>query len=194
MTNKGKGRLYVFTSNLNTMASVKYFFSIFYFLLHIVSCSAQPPTDRATTQNPEFDKKVASWLNFTVPTISPNDVKKMPDVLLLDARESEEYKVSHIANAVFIGYNHFEKEALKDIPKDKPIVVYCSIGYRSEKIGEKLQKLGFTKVYNLYGSIFEWVNQGNPVVDSQGATTKKVHTFNRNWSKWVDKGKAEKVW
>ncbi len=194
MTDKGKGCLYVFTPNLMTMASVKYFFSLAFFSLYIMSCSAQQPADRAKSQNPEFDKKIASWLNFTVPTVSPTDVKKMSDVLLLDAREKEEYNISHIANAVFIGYNHFEKDVLKDTPKDKPIVVYCSIGYRSEKIGEKLQKMGYTKVYNLYGSIFEWVNQGNLVVDNQGVTTKKVHTFNRSWSKWVDKNKAEKVW
>ncbi len=194
MNNKGKSCVYVFTSNLNTMALIKYLFSGIFFLHTLVSCSAQQPADRANCQNPEFDKKVASWLTFSVPTVSPNNVKKMPDVLLLDAREREEYNVSHIPKAVFIGYNHFEKEALKDVPKDKPIVVYCSIGYRSEKMGEKLQKMGFTKVYNLYGSIFEWVNQGNIIVDNQGITTKKVHTFNRNWSKWVDKGKAEKIW
>ena len=194
MTNKGKGCLSVFTPNLNTMVLIKHFFSTFFFSLLLVSCSAQQPADRATCQNPEFDKKVASWLKFSVPTVSPDDVKKMPDVLLLDAREREEFNISHIPKAVFIGYNHFEKETLKDVPKDKPIVVYCSIGYRSEKMGEKLQKMGFTKVHNLYGSIFEWVNQGNPIVDNQGVTTTKVHTFNRNWSKWVDKGKAEKVW
>jgi rhodanese-related sulfurtransferase len=189
-----KSGLYVFTSNLHTMALIKYFFSVIFFLLLFVSCSAQQPADRATCQNPEFDKKVASWLKFSVPTVSPDDIKKMPDILLLDAREREEFNISHIPKAVFIGYNHFEKNVLKDVPKDKPIVVYCSIGYRSEKMGEKLQKMGFTKVYNLYGSIFEWVNQGNQIVDSQGVSTKKVHTFNRNWSKWVDKGKAEKVW
>ena len=158
------------------------------------SCHAQQPNNRAHSQNPKFDKTIANWLSFTVPTVSPNDVKKMNNTLVLDAREREEYDVSHLPNAVFIGYKNFEKNTLSDIPKDKPIIVYCSIGYRSEKIGEKLQKMGYTKVYNLYGSIFEWVNEGNQVVDNQGNTTKKVHTFNKSWSKWVDDNKAEKVW
>lgn len=162
--------------------------------IKIWSCTAQVPADKARTLNPEFDKKIASWLKFTVPTVSPEGVKKMPNAVLLDARERAEYDVSHLPKAIFIGYNNFEKDVLKDMPKDKPIVVYCSIGYRSEKVGEKLQKMGFTKVYNLYGSIFEWVNQGNQVVDNQGVATKKVHTFNRSWSKWVDKDKAEKVY
>ena len=164
------------------------------FLLGFYSCSAQIPADRARCQNPEFDKKVASYINFSVKTVSPNDVKKMPGALILDAREPAEYNVSHLPNAVNCGYNNFDKKNWEKTPKDTPIVVYCSIGYRSEKVGEKLQKMGFTKVFNLYGSIFEWVNQGNPVVDNQGNATPKVHTYNRSWSKWVEQGKAEKIW
>ena len=167
-------------------------FSVLIFVA--TACNGQQPANRAHCQNPKFDKTVANWLSFTVPTVSPSDVKKMSNTLVLDARERAEYNVSHLPNAVFIGYNNFEKNALANVPKDKPIVVYCSIGYRSEKIGEKLQKMGFTKVHNLYGSIFEWINQGNEVVDSQGVATKKVHAFNKSWSKWVDEGKAEKVW
>jgi rhodanese-related sulfurtransferase len=167
---------------------------VFLSLILTASCNAQEPANRAHCVNPKFDKKVAGMLNFTVPTINPEGVKKLSEVLILDAREKNEYEVSHLPNAVFVGYNNFEKNVLKNIPSDKPIVVYCSIGYRSEKIGEKLQKMGFKNVYNLYGSIFEWVNQDNQVVDNQGVITKKVHTYNRNWSKWVDDGKAEKVW
>lgn len=162
--------------------------------LNVVGCQAQQPKDRAHCQNPDFDKKVASYLNFTVPTINSNIVKNMPNAVLLDARERNEYDVSHIPKALFIGFNTFEKDVIKDIPKDQPIVVYCSIGYRSEKIGEKLLKMGYKKVYNLYGSIFEWVNQGNPVVDNNNMPTLKVHTFNKSWGKWVDKDKVVKVY
>lgn len=172
---------------------IKYCF-IFLLGFQMFGCAAQEPATRAHSTNPDFDKKIATWLSFTIPTVSPQDVKKMPNAVLLDAREPEEYNVSHIPEAVFIGYKKFDKDVMKDIPKDKPLVVYCSIGYRSEKLGEKLQKMGYTKVYNLYGSIFEWVNQGNTVVDNQGKPTKKVHTFNRSWGKWVDEKKVEKVY
>jgi rhodanese-related sulfurtransferase len=171
--------------------------TIFQFLILsfiTTACSGQQPANRAHCQNPKFDKAVATWLSFTIKTVSPDDVKKMPNAVLLDARERTEYDVSHLPKAVFIGYNNFEKNILDNIPKDKPIIVYCSIGYRSEKIGEKLQKMGFKNVYNLYGSIFEWINEGNEVVDNQGNVTHKVHTFNKAWSKWVEETKAEKVW
>src|SRR5690606_42136192 len=53
-----------------------------------------------------------------------------------------------------------------DIPKQSTIVVYCAVGNRAERIGEKLLKAGYKHVYNLYGGIFEWMNQGNPVYTS----------------------------
>ena len=170
----------------------KLFLSII--LLSTLACSAQEPTNRAHCQNPNFDKKVASMISFTVPTINPSDAKKMTNVVYLDARERKEFEVSHLPNAHYIGYDNFDTKTLQNIPKETPIIVYCSIGYRSEKIGEKLLKMGYKNVHNLYGSIFEWINQGNQVVDNQGVTTKKVHTYNKKWSKWLDDEKGEKVW
>jgi hypothetical protein len=66
--------------------------------------------------------------------------------------------------------------------------VYCSVGYRSERIGEKLLKLGYTDVVNLYGGIFEWKNQGLDVYNSSNYPTDSVHTYNKSWGKWLVKG------
>ena len=52
-------------------------------------------------------------------------------------------------------------------------------------------KAGYTNVYNLYGGIFEWKNKNFIVIDSEEKETNKVHTYNRDWSKWLKKG--EKV-
>ena len=46
------------------------------FIFNILSCTAQAPAYRAHTENPDFDKKVASWLYFTVPTINPENVQR----------------------------------------------------------------------------------------------------------------------
>jgi len=61
---------------------------------------------------------------------------------------------------------------------------------RSEKVVEKLEELGYRDVYNLYGGIFEWVNQGYPVVNERNDTTLEVHGFSRIWSVWLDRGKV----
>jgi len=153
------------------------------------------PVDKPTCANPEFDKTIAGMLNFSTPLISVEALKNIQEeVIIFDARKREEFEVSHLKGARYIGYDDFDEARLTGIPKDTKIVVYCSIGYRSEKIGDKLQKLGFSKVYNLYGSLFEWVNRGFEVYDSSGKPVKKVHGYNGKWSKWVDNTEFEKVW
>lgn len=111
--------------------------------------------------------------------------------ILLDAREEKEFNVSHLKDAVYVGYDHFKlKETVAKLPKDKDvkIVVYCSLGIRSETVAHKLIQEGYTNVYNLYGGIFEWKNNNFQVLDTLGNETEKVHTFSKNWSKWLKKG------
>jgi len=66
--------------------------------------------------------------------------------------------------------------------------VYCSLGIRSEDIAEKLKKAGYNNVLNLYGGIFEWKNKDFTVYNSEGTQTEKIHTFSKEWSKWLTKG------
>ena len=121
-----------------------------------------------------------------------NQINKNADIVVLDARELSEYKVSHIEGARNIGYNNFSIELLQDIPKSAEIVVYCSLGVRSEQIGEKLKDAGYSNVKNLYGGIFEWKYQDQIVVDRKGIPTEKVHAYDKNWGQWLLKG--EKVY
>lgn len=155
----------------------------------------QAPAERPQAGNPAFDKKIAQTIRFTVPTIGVRELNDIQDeVYIFDTREQQEYDISHIKGARYLGYEDFNEARLAGIPKDARIILYCSIGYRSEKIGEKLIKMGYSNVSNLYGSIFEWVNQGLPVVGAEGKPTRKVHTYDSKWSQWVDPEKAEKVW
>ena len=110
--------------------------------------------------------------------------------VLLDAREKKEFEISHLKNTYFVGYTNFSlKETLKKIPNKKSkIVVYCSLGIRSEDIAEKLKVAGYTNILNLYGGIFEWKNKGNPVFDSNEKATDNIHVFSKEWSKWLLKG------
>ncbi len=108
--------------------------------------------------------------------------------MFLDAREAEEYNVSHILNARFVGYKKFSIAGIGTVNKNEPIVVYCAIGKRSDEITKKLRDAGFTNARNLYGGIFEWVNQGHPVFNSQNIRTDSVHAYGRFWGQWLDKG------
>ncbi|PKG49987.1 rhodanese-like domain-containing protein [Olleya sp. 1-3] len=127
----------------------------------------------------------------SVPYITVQELA-MPktDAVILDAREPKEFEVSHIKNAILVGYDFFDIKTVTDIysNKDEKIAVYCSLGIRSETIAKKLKDEGYTNVLNLYGGIFEWKNNDFIVVDSEEKETEQVHTFNEAWSKWLTKG------
>jgi rhodanese-related sulfurtransferase len=142
----------------------------------------------AQVQSSAYNLTLKTLLSHSVPEVSVRHVKDMSNVLLLDAREWNEFQVSHIKNARYVGYDQFDIGTLQSISKRQKIVVYCSVGYRSEKISEKLKEAGYTDVSNLYGGIFEWVNQGNAVVDEKGIVTENVHAYSKTWGVWLDKG------
>lgn len=149
--------------------------------------TTQAQTKRKVKSN-SYNVLLKKLLNTKVPEISVNSLEKMlTDVVLLDAREPDEFNVSHLANAKFVGYNNFNFDSVKVKDKNTPIVVYCSVGYRSGKIAEKLIEKGFTNVQNLYGGIFEWKNEGNDVVDKNGITN-DVHPYSKSWGIWLKKG------
>ena len=144
-------------------------------------------------EDKQFDEVVNSYINYSVPVISVNELSEnIGDYILLDTRKEKEYQLSHIPGALHMGYKKPNMTILDSIDYNQPIVVYCSIGVRSEKIGEKLLANGYTNVKNLYGSIFEWTNQGNTVVDNSNNITYKVHGYDKSWSKWILNPKYER--
>jgi len=166
-------------------------------LLFIILQSAfifgQAEVDYCT--NPKFERAIERYISHSVDVISVDELKEtLTEYVLLDAREKEEYDTSKIPGAKFFGYDNPDFSVLDDLDKDQPIVMYCSIGYRSEKMGEELQKRGFTNVKNLYGSIFEWANKNYPLVNSEDEETITIHTYDSKWGKWVDNKKLEKVY
>ncbi len=133
-----------------------------------------------------FDQMVNKLLSHSVKEIKTEDVSSFKKSVLLDAREQSEYNVSHLKNARYVGYKKFDTNCLVGLEKTDTIVVYCSVGYRSEKIAEKLEKMGYKNVYNLRGGIFDWSNKGYSLYNALGPTS-KVHPYDNNWGKWVTK-------
>jgi len=126
----------------------------------------------------------------SVPYISVEELKKdKQDYLILDTRAIEEYDVSHIPGAIWVSEKVDEEiYAFAKANKNQPIVVYCTVGVRSEDFGERLKKMGFTNVQNLYGSIFYWKDNGFALENSKGQATDSVHTYDKHWAKYLKTG------
>jgi rhodanese-related sulfurtransferase len=124
--------------------------------------------------------ELAAWLQ---------DVKRAPPVLL-DVRTVAEYEVSHLQRAQRVQPG--SPASVLQLPKDRPIVTYCSIGYRSGAFARTLDRAGFTHVLNLEGSIFKWANEGRPVYHDE-RQVKKVHPYNERWGTLLDKDRRAEV-
>ena len=161
--------------------------TLFIFLVMCVSFASQAQES--------LDDLLKRYNSNAVPYISVQELA-MPktNAIIIDARELSEYNVSHLKNAIHVGYNTFNLETFEtQFPnKSKTFVVYCSLGIRSETIANKLKNAGYTDVRNLYGGIFEWKNHNFTVYNSEEKETDSIHAFSKSWSKWLKKG--EKVY
>jgi rhodanese-related sulfurtransferase len=139
----------------------------------------------------ELDLILTKYNNKSIPYISVETLAtSISETLLLDSREEEEYEISHIKGAVHVGYKQFN---IADFIKNKPrktdmIVIYCSLGVRSEIIGEKIKAAGYTNIKNLYGGIFEWKNKTYKVYNSNNQETDSIHVFSKKWGKMLNNG------
>ncbi len=107
-----------------------------------------------------------------------NASKGDPNFVILDVRTAIEYMAMHIDQAVnveFLSINidsasttgsisgQFEKDiSAKD--KNKTYLVYSKAGFLSAAAAGIMEKLGFTKLYNMQGGIRQWEADGFPVV------------------------------
>lgn len=83
------------------------------------------------------------------------------DHILIDVRTPEEFASGHIPGAVNISVDELAQR-LNEIPQDKPVVLYCRSGNRSNQAAQILERAGYTQIYDL-GGIITWVQQGYPV-------------------------------
>jgi rhodanese-related sulfurtransferase len=96
-------------------------------------------------------------INKKVEKAEFSKLMKKSGVQLIDVRTSREFSNGFIAGAKNIDYNgdSFEKQ-IKKLDKNKPVLVYCAAGGRSENAAELLKGWGFTEVYDLIGGYNGW--------------------------------------
>ncbi|WP_176723304.1 rhodanese-like domain-containing protein [Roseivirga misakiensis] len=106
-------------------------------------------------------------------------------ITILDVRDEIEYTVSHLKGAV-----RYEEGMLDDLEKNQPILVYCTVSLRSNKLAKRLQKQGFNQIYELKNGLIGWSNANMPMVDTQNSNTDEVHVYNRFFGTFLKKGTA----
>ena len=81
--------------------------------------------------------------------------------LVIDVRQPDEFRGSHIVGAKLIPLNNLRKHA-KELPKGREIVCVCATGSRSRVAARFLLKEGFT-VFDMQGGMTAWKQAKLPV-------------------------------
>jgi rhodanese-related sulfurtransferase len=104
--------------------------------------------------------------DIVVSLISPNDLNaKLGDIQLIDVRTPKEYAEGHLTNSVNINFHDATfADDMNKLDKDKELYIYCRSGGRSGKASKQLEKMGFTRVYDLQGGIISWNKNGLEIV------------------------------
>jgi len=103
-------------------------------------------------------------------------LKKKGNAILVDNRSEKERNVSMIPSA--ISQKEFERQ--KENIRNKKIIVYCTVGFRSGKYSQHLFKKGFN-AYNLKGGVLLWAHSNQKFTNDNGETI-RVHVYGKKWS------------
>ena len=152
-------------------------------------------TAQAPQEHPGADGRWAKTLRIVretfpeVPQLSTERLAELleadADVVLLDARSTEEFETSHLRGAVRATNTRAAREAIKGRGEKPIVVVYCSVGYRSSRLAQRLRALGIENVFNLEGSLFKWANENRAVY--RGSTqVRRVHPYDEDWGELLD--------
>jgi rhodanese-related sulfurtransferase len=104
-------------------------------------------------------------------------------VTLVDVRDLDEFAISHLRGAIRVAPGASAEQARRAIgpvPHNGAIVLYCTIGFRSSRMAERIREVyggqSGPAVANLRGGVIAWANAGRPLVNAMGATH-RVHPY-----------------
>lgn len=90
--------------------------------------------------------------------LSPERVESLArsgQALIVDVREASEYRSGHLPRSKHISLGQLVHR-LREVPRDKTVVVVCRSGSRSARAAELLAEAGYKNVYNLSGGMQNW--------------------------------------
>jgi len=95
-----------------------------------------------------------------------HDFQKENQAHLLDVRNPDEYSLCRVEGSQCIPLDTLPQR-LAEIPRDKPVLVYCRSGNRSRQAIELLQSHGFDNLVQVEGGIQRLEKAGGKVVRSR---------------------------
>ncbi|WP_234554965.1 rhodanese-like domain-containing protein [Thermus caliditerrae] len=83
--------------------------------------------------------------------------------VVVDVRTPQEFAAGHVPGAINLPVEAITSWA-DQVPKDKPVYLYCRSGNRSRQAAEYLKKKGYTNLYNVEGGVLAIERAGYSLV------------------------------
>ena len=135
---------------IDVLAAAQRLGATIYDLEELELCYA-PPYSSAKDPVNMLGYTAENILSGKVDNITYAQFRKMKDdVTILDVRTPEEVAYGAVHGHINIPVDDL-RERLGEVPKGKPVVVYCAVGVRAYIASRILMQAGYDKVYNLAG-------------------------------------------
>lgn len=87
---------------------------------------------------------------------------KQKSMFVLDVRTPDEYRQARLKGALLVPLGELNRR-VREIPRDRPVLVYCAVGARSATAASFLASRGYREVYNMTDGIVGWYRNGLPL-------------------------------
>ena len=130
-------------------------------------------------------KNILDEARSTIKQINIDEARRMietPGTVLVDVRESDEWRQGHIPQAVGIPRGFLELRIEEKVPDHRaPVILQCASGTRSLLAARSLRELGYENVYNLTGGFNAWKDRGLPFVADRQFTPEELTRYSRHF-------------
>lgn len=127
----------------------------------VLSLLASPLRAEDTSALAEAMEEYLEFAEYGASIILPEQIPEdeWPKILVIDARDAAQFGADHIPGAVNIEWRRAVARR-DEIPRDKPVVIYCNTGSLSAQAVFALRLLGWDNVRVLQDGIEGWKAKG----------------------------------
>ncbi|HUY29108.1 MAG TPA: molybdopterin-synthase adenylyltransferase MoeB [Candidatus Binataceae bacterium] len=129
-------------------------------------------------------KNILDEARAEIKQIDIDEARRMLDggAVIIDVRESDEWRQGHIPQAIGIPRGFLELRVEEKVPDRKtPVIMQCASGTRSAYASRAMRELGYEKVFNLVGGFNAWKDRGLPWEADRQFTQDELTRYSRHF-------------
>jgi sulfur-carrier protein adenylyltransferase/sulfurtransferase len=130
-------------------------------------------------------KNILDEARAQIKQIDVEEARKLmerPGAVVIDVRESDEWRQGHLPNALGIPRGFLELRVEEKVPDRKtPVILHCASGTRSLLAARTLRELGYENLYNMTGGFNAWKDKGLPWIAERQFTADELTRYSRHF-------------